>query len=116
MSKSKLNVPLLRKTLEHAQTNPKEVDLRAWAKKKKSGISGCLATIAAILAGHSVDWKRETLDGYIYTTDGELIEDVGRRELGLTANQAANLFYCDSLDDAWEVAECLTHGEISRPS
>ena len=111
-----INVLLLRKTLEYARAHPDEVDLSRWAGVTDCGTTACLAGTAAILAGHTIDWLQADCNGNVsYTTDGRHIEYVARDELGLHRSESDILFYCDSLAQAWEVAEELTDGEIQPP-
>lgn len=112
------NIPLLRKALEYAQVHPEEIDFSWWAKVTPCGTTACLAGTVVILTGHEIDWERESTAGFYcrsYVTDGRRIADVAAGELGLDDDEADDLFYCQSLAQAWAVAEELTDGEIQAP-
>jgi hypothetical protein len=111
-----INVPLLRKTLEYADAHPEEIKLDTWAMKTACGTTACIAGTAVVLAGHEIDWNSKSLCfyGVSCVTDGRFIVDVAEEELGLTEQQANELFYCSSLNEVWEAAERLTDGEIRR--
>jgi hypothetical protein len=117
---SQINVPLLRKALEFAETHPEEIELGSWAVRSSCGTTACIAGTIAILAGHKIDWSSATrhVHGLLsadYVTDGRHIESVAMTEIGIDDGSAYQLFYCEDLDEVWEVAEELTNGEIQRP-
>lgn len=115
-SVTQINVPLLRKALEFAEAHPEEIELGSWAKKTACGTTACIAGTIAILTGHQLKWELDE-DGVWadYVTDGRHIESVAMTEIGVDDDAAYQLFYCEDLDEVWEVAEELTNGEITRP-
>lgn len=115
---TEINVPLLRKTLEHITAHPEEHSQAAWAEKDQRTLCGttyCLAGHAVQFAGYEIDWETP-----IYSADcvvgGESIELAAQRELGLTDPQARRMFnFRTNLLGLWEQAAHYTCGEIKVP-
>lgn len=113
-----IDVPLLRKALEHITSHPEEWDQEQWATKTMCGTAFCLAGHVAVMAGHKLAWERCCSDDFTasFTTDGEAIYDVARRLLGLGLGQAQDLFSgANDLERLWELAFRYTDGEIRTP-
>lgn len=104
-----INVPLLRRTLEYATEHPEETDLGAWAYRTPCGTVACIAARAVILAGYEIEGDSDRM------ADGRCIRDVAQEILGLSLEQDRMLFFCTTIDQAWEVAEHITDGDIQRP-
>lgn len=115
----KVNVPLLRKALEHITEHPEEWDQEVWARPTSCGTACCLAGTAVLLAGHEFAFtgpQEEALGLYWRTTEGEQIEEVAQRELGLSDAYSALLFLpSNTLQTLWRYANELTDGEIEIP-
>lgn len=116
-----INVPLLRKTLEHITAHPEEWDQGVWmreAARNECGTAGCLAGWALTLAGHELDFDKNNIffGEAHYLTDGRPIEEAAEQELGLTEDQGEELFAeTNTLVDLWELANEYTDGEIEVP-
>lgn len=109
-----INVPLLRKVLEHITAHPEEHDQGVWVRRTLCETTGCIAYHTAVIAGYSI-----YLDGYdmCRVSTGELINDAAQRVLGLTSGQAFRLFFGNNtLRDLWRFAERFTRGEIKAPA
>lgn len=108
-----INVPLLRKVLEHITEHPEEWNQATWARETACGSVCCVAGHAAVMTGHTLKYE----DGRAYvTTDGRSIMEVAAEELGLGDTQAINLFDgSNRLSTLWSYASHLTRGEIKVP-
>ncbi len=98
-----LDVPLLRKTMEHITDHPEEHDQEKWL----CGSFACFAGRAAVLAGAT-----DLGDGRVRGILGDRIEDkhvsdYAQRLLGLTDGEAARLF--SAYNDAWDLAGMVDH-------
>src|SRR5437588_13068265 len=113
-----INIPLLRKVLDHITAHPDEWDQGSWAIQTDSspcGTAFCVAGHAAVMRGHEIAWVPGALPVY-YTRSGEAIDTVAVKELGLNMAQSAHLFAPDnSLADLWYLAEVYTDGAINAP-
>lgn len=110
-------IPLLREILMDAEAHPEGIDLQCWARLIPSTCTTtvCIAGSAVLKTGHGVDWNNQGREGYCgYTAQGDLIERVAQEELGLSDCEASELFYCGTLDRAWEVVERISGGQITR--
>jgi hypothetical protein len=122
-----INIPLLRKTLEHITTDPGLWDQACWASRSACGTTCCLAGHAVILAGGQLDFESHsamrvdadhTETGHGYGRDGRHgpIEHLAQAELGLDTDQAARLFHGENtLPELWALAGELTSGDITTP-
>lgn len=94
-----VNVPLLRKTLEHIEAHPGEWDQENY----RCGSAACFAGHAALLAGGEWDRPNEPLDDYLAPSSDRPFETADERAvsvLGLEQWQADRLFDGgNSLDD-----------------
>lgn len=95
--KSVLNIPLLRKVMEHIEAHPDEWDQEAWAARTPCGTTYCFAGIAVVMSGHDLMWtpgymKSHWVEQDVSTTRGEHIQEVAMRELGLSLDQASAIF------------------------
>lgn len=112
------NVELLRRVLEHITAHPEEHDQRVWARHTDCGTAMCLAGHAVTITGHAIDYGKHSWSGLVYLTRaGESIEDVAARELGLSDDQAENLFDPDNTRaELWREAAQITDGAIEIPA
>ncbi len=108
-----INIPLLRKVLDHITEHPEEWEQDLWAMRRECGTSFCVAGHAAVMAGHQIRWD----DGVAtHTTEHATIRAVATRELGLTNLQSLRLFNADNtLPELWAYACSFTDGEIQLP-
>lgn len=124
-----VNVPLLRKTLEHLTAHPEEHIQANWATRNLDtacGTAFCLAGHAVQFAGYEIAWDHRDGDVSIHmdnvayhvdTVGHETIEEVATSELGLDYCQARNLFdYNNSRERLWYLANEITNGEIEIPA
>ena len=125
-----IDVPLLRKELEHITVHRDEWDQSTWLRPSRTtecGTVGCLAGNTVLHAG----WLPATTNGVVdldvaststqleYVTDGRRVlsvRDVATGELGLNRWQASLLFNGqNSLPALWIMANVLTDGEVDVP-
>lgn len=126
---STINVPLMRKVLEHITAHPEEHNQHVWAERNPCGTTYCMAGQTVLMAGHEIAWSNgsepdldedcaDHVTTRIETPDGRsnYIPHVAARELGLSGCQATELFYdSTSIEDLWENANHYTDGEIEIP-
>lgn len=117
-----VNVPLLRKVLEHITEHPEEWDQTVWARPTACGTAYCVAGWAVTMAGLTVDMERLNNAGYRGTlTDGRPVWDAAAALLGVPKvdfldDAEGDIFDpCNDLHDIWRIASELTHGEIEIP-
>lgn len=123
---NQVNVPLLRKALEHIDAHPEEHDQGVWARRTPCGTAYCLAGHVAVLAGYEIDWSPAADCGY-FEAQVECVTAldswgspldiawVAQDALGVTCHQSRVLFATEnSRADLWAIAEKLTNGEIRR--
>ncbi len=117
-----LNVPLLRKTLEHITAHPEEHDQGSWARYSPScGTKGCLAYHAASMEGDlrasrslmgGMIWYMEDHNGFEVGT----IRKIARDRLGLDGRQADLLFDANNtVGRLWWLAHEFSNGEVEVP-
>lgn len=89
------NIPLLRKTMERIEAYPDEWDQTYWAVRDACSTTMCFAGTAVWLAGHQFAWHDDD-DGQSadMTTNHRVIVYLAREELGLTDQQADDIFWC----------------------
>ncbi len=94
-----INVPLLRKTMEHIEAHPEEWDQRHWAiQKEECGTAFCFAGTAIQLSGEKRwqwDWHPICNEATLHDTVQDCqvsIAETARKLLGLRAHQASDLF------------------------
>lgn len=111
-----VNVPLLRKELEHVTHHPKEWNQTVWLRRwipNQCGTLGCLAGNTVLHAGLELRLEPE---GTYMPMDGYTIKHHATNLLGLTVCQANALFDgSNSLLDLWSIANRITDGEIEVP-
>lgn len=113
-----LNVPLLTKVLDHITEHPDEWRQSWWATKTECGTACCVAGWATVFSGHELSFSPHHADEMwaSYTADGEMIEDVAKRELGLDDEAAEALFQASNSRSAlWYFAEQMSGGHIVKP-
>lgn len=83
---ARINVPLLRKTMEHIEQHPEEWDQSFWMSE--CGTKACFAGWACVFSGVEVvySWARCT------TADGDSAGAAAQDALGLTFEDADQLF------------------------
>jgi hypothetical protein len=106
--------------------HPREWDQSNWAKRTECGTTMCLAGWACTLAGREIDWNpgfdmtpEEYLNEYNALVSGTLlpsddfsvtsdyIASFAEEWLGLTLEEASDLFYAFSNDSAMSLLEDL---------
>lgn len=90
-----LNVPLLRKTLEHIEAHPEEHDQCTW--RSPCGSTMCFAGHAAVINGAAM-----VGEAVVLTPEGDErpVSTYAAKILGLTCGEAEELFYdCSYLDE-----------------
>lgn len=111
-----INVPLLRKTLEHITEHRQEWYQGAWAIRTECGTAYCLAGHAVVLSGHEIRVPEGEYQLGYATASGEYVSEVAMEELGLTEWEAERLFAeHNTLPTLWALAEDFTDGEITTP-
>jgi hypothetical protein len=112
-----VNIPLLRKVMDHITAHPEEHDQESWAIRRDCGTTMCVAGWTVHFAGHVIDWSED--DSESCTVDGNraLISDTAQADLGIGAGAVEDLFFQSvTLDDVWQTVERITDGEITRPA
>lgn len=112
-----INVPLLRKGLEHITGNPLEWDQHSWYgydKYSPCKTAGCLAGHVAVFSGVPLAYQTyEGVDIPVSSTDLRSLAGIARTELGLSLAEADALFDGNNkLEDMWAMAERFTDGDI----
>jgi hypothetical protein len=128
-----VNVPELRKELEHITAHPEEWTQGSWilsTSRTACGTMGCLAGNAALHNGWAPcdERGRKAKLPHLRFTGTEHFEFVvrdgnvrtvpyaAREVFGLTSNEANVLFNANNkLIDLWQFAELLTDGELRTP-
>ncbi len=129
---STVNVPLLRKVLDHITAHPEEHDQREYGVRTNCGTAYCLAGHVAVMQGHELRFRKAEYsgDGRARATHGAgaeiavaaipgggTVEQTARDALGLDRLQAYRLFHEDNtLDELWTLAGEFTDGAIQRPA
>lgn len=117
-----INVPLLRKLLEHITAHPDEWDQQTWGRESQQSACGtalCVAGHAAHSLGHPLVWDKAANYVAHCLVDGEVrsIPSVATHALGLSNRDAAHLFSGgNTLADLWRLANEMTNGEIEIPA
>lgn len=109
-----INIPLLRKVMDHITAHPEEHDQTTWGQRRHCGTTFCVAGWAVQFAGHEIVWPSD--DEAEFVEDGQAIADVAETALGLTPWQAEQLFHQSfGLPQVWDAVEEITGGELTRP-
>lgn len=105
------NLDLLRAVREQITTHPETHDQRSWAKRAKCGTTHCIAGWACALSGDAFEWEPDAFDQREYASfiSGRVvdIEDRARGLLGLTRDEAPDLFFELSNPAALELLNAL---------
>jgi hypothetical protein len=121
-----VNVPLLRKVLEHVTAHPEEWNQAEWARRDSCGTAYCIAGHTVVMAGNEVRWSPFCFE-HEYEVSGTLVDgrrvgDVAVELLGIpiplrrVGVEKGHLFYSENtLSDLWRIASQLTDGEIEIP-
>lgn len=122
-----VNIPLLRKVMEHITTHPEEYDQREYAVRSDCGTSHCIAGWALALSGREFtyrrlqSWDHRTAADFGWAAQVGILGDCSEHDeaakaLGLEDDDAAEMFHEDqTLSGVWECVERVTDGEIARP-
>lgn len=123
-----INIPLMRKVLEHITEHPEEHDQNVWAERGPCGTAYCMAGHTVVMTGHKLSWESNEFEEDEVVTEsvqtpilinGEeegRISRVAAFELGLIESQWETLFlYSDTVEDLWTAANEMTDGEIEIP-
>ncbi len=118
-----LNVPLLRKTLEHITAHPEEHNQEMWAHHSPScGTRGCLAYHAASMegdlraSGGQDGWQIWYMEDHNGQRVGR-IRQIAQDRLGLESWQAELLFdENNTVARLWLLAHEFSDGEIEVPA
>ena len=110
------NWPLIEKVYDHILCHPEEWDQTVFADQNTCGTTFCFAGTAVAMT-HDVTFDRNGnlfIDGHIDSeTDEWDLEVLARRELGISEDEADELFYTMTKDpevirnilDVWQMAE-----------
>lgn len=119
-----VNVPLLRKTIEHITEHPTEWNQESWGVQTPCGTSHCFAGHAATLSGYEPVWY-PSWDGtgaprlMVAVTRNGYHESpffVAADLLGLSHDRALDLFSCsNTMRDLWFYVHLFSDGEIEIP-
>lgn len=120
-----VNVPLLRKVLEHITEHPDEHDQGVWAVTTPCGTVACLAGHAVAMSGGEFVWQYPvpaevrqfgaTQSASFVAETGRPVSHVAQQLLGLSDEEAGDLFHAENLDELWLLVDEITDGEIQRP-
>jgi hypothetical protein len=114
-------LPLLRKVLEHVSAHPDEHDQDYWGHRTDCGTTRCIAGWTTYFSGYQeTDW------GPLLWAGGDglsAVEKDGRTTsvawaaqtlLGLSYEEADELFYAENLTEVWGIVERITGGALTR--
>ena len=119
-----VDVPYLRKTLEHITANPKEWNQRHYGvRSEECGTAYCVAGLVASWEGFTFRWAEVDFTGKeviheAVDAEGETwrVETAAQKALGLSRDQGEALFHADNdLFQLWSLASVFTDGEIEIP-
>jgi hypothetical protein len=114
MSNRTPNLALLRKIFDHWRAHPEQFDQDTWASRDPDGnVTHCAGGWAVELSPEChIVWyspvKGTSAAEWAYDRDGNhvLIRDLAEELLGLTHNEALQLFFgTDDFDEAYEVGQ-----------
>lgn len=118
------NLERLRHLRETVLANPETWSQRHWAKRTECGTYLCFAGWAVTLKGEEVDWQSpEVMQididdfGYVLSgrvTTGAVIADSARGWLGLTREQADDLFYSDQFNGMDVLDRLISETEMAQ--
>lgn len=114
-----VNVPLLRKVMEHIAAHPEEWEQEEYAVQRPCGTAYCVAGTVAQWAGEEFAFECMPGDRIVAMSrlsSGERVEDFAREALGLSCTQAYHLFHeRNTLPYLWTLAAEYTAGDIAIP-
>lgn len=120
----KVNISLMRETLEYVTANPEALDQANWGVRGSCGTTHCFAGWTVVREGYAPLWKdsawryEQMVMEYCLRPAGVPIRvmDAARELLGLTQKQAYHMFTeCGDLDALWQAAKSFTDGAITGP-
>lgn len=117
-----MNTELIIKVME--RVTDENLNMQYWARSLHNpltdcGTTMCLAGHTVVAAGHAVDWQWEPGPRHyeaVHTVQGLAIDDLAQELLGLTDDQAVELFYATdatTVDELWEAVTRITG--VKRP-
>jgi hypothetical protein len=117
-----INVPLLRKVLEHVTAHPEEWEQGQWGIQVDTacGSAHCVAGHAAMMAGAKPVWNvhARTMENVTIPETGEAksVFRYAAEVLGLSDAQGMRMFDAfNTLPKLWQFAVDYTKGEITMP-
>lgn len=112
-----IDVPRLRKALEHITAHPEEWKQDSWALRRSCGTAYCLAGTIVVQSDAQLTWEED--EGYFTAnrlTTGETIVNYARTLLNVGWGEVDNLFNGEnSLRELYTLANEYTNGEIDIP-
>ncbi len=119
MTEPTINVDLMRKTFEYIEAHPEEHDQGTWASHDPDcGTTRCFAGTALHLSPeYKLNWTIDPDDGWQEFMGATHIDKsevwlrpscAGRDALGLSEDQAGDMFYANNLEDLYVLAEQYT--------
>ena len=118
-----VNIPALRDVMTHVTAHRDQLNMNVWGVREACGTTACIAGWQVILdPDYQPAWRpiggRPDLQDLTWARDRDGgthdVDVAAARGLGLTAEQAEELFYADTLDEVWEVVERITEGAVRR--
>jgi hypothetical protein len=114
-AETRVNVDLLRRTLEHITRHPGDWDQIVWWKDNECGTTGCLAGWAVRLQYPDAFMPHAELS--VAGAPPRHVQEIARDELGLKPVEAIRLFDGgNDLRDLWTLAAEFTGGAIVPPA
>lgn len=106
-----VNEKLLQEVLDSIEAEPHKLDSRYWVHRDDCWTTACIAGHTVMLEGYE-----PLFEVMPYRVEGGMgIADIATRLLGLSEEQAAELFDCDNtLDDLWSLAGKYSDGRVRR--
>jgi hypothetical protein len=115
------NMPLLRRILHQIDEHPETYEQSVYASDSPCGTSYCVAGHAAVMSGAKPYWQRlDPLSTEPYfradeTEDGEMIRVVAQQALGLTDDEACQLFDSENCREDVELVAYRIAGRAGEP-
>lgn len=103
---TQVNEPLFRQVVQYIEDNPEQWNQRKFGRLTACGTQHCLAGWAIEFSDGDFQWYTDSLgNGYPKRGDSFL---KGRKALGLTNDQAEELFYDTQTDSVDELKDAIT--------
>jgi hypothetical protein len=115
-----VDVPVLRKALEHITAHPEEWNQEEWIRTDSCGTVCCLAGTVAMQAGYKPFFVSDFgSTAYMVTSpegEGRFVRSAARELMNLDEENSQLLFSGgNSLSTLWTMASTMTNGEIQVP-